>query len=74
MKTDTSLFLFEDAASELEITVDLAKIALMAKRAGGRYWIRMTGGDSLDVPPEPGLAIRTAWIAYQGKFNPTTDR
>lgn len=74
MKTEPSLFLFEDTTGEAELTVDLAKIALMAKRAGGRYWIRLTGGDSLDLPPEPGLAIRTAWIAYQGKFDPAKDR
>lgn len=70
--TQTSLFLFTN--NELEVTVDLAKVALMAKRIDGSYWLRMTGGDSLNVPAEVGVAIRTAWIAFQGKFNPATDR
>lgn len=73
MKPTPSLFVFEGEG--LEITVDLAKIAYMAKRADGSYWIRMTGGDSLNPPAAAaGVAIRSAWIAFQGKFNPATDR
>jgi hypothetical protein len=72
MKTETSLFVFEDGATE--IVVDLAKVALMAKRENGSYWLRVVGGDSLNIPAAPGLAIRTAWIAYQGKFDPAKDR
>ena len=75
MKNNTpSLFVFEDADRGLELTVDLEKVALMAKRASGNYWLRMVGGDSLDVPEVAGIAIRTAWIAFQGKFSPNTDR
>lgn len=73
MKTEPSLFVFDDG--ELEMTVDLAKITLMSKRADGTYWLRMLGGDSLHLQNGvAGAAIRTAWVAYQGKFNPTTDR
>lgn len=71
MNPTTSLFVFENDNNE--ITVDLAKIALMVKRADG-YWLRMAGGDSLPVKADAGVAIRTAWIAYQGKFNPATER
>lgn len=78
MKTEPSLFVYEaaedDTSATKELTVDLAKIALMNKRAGGNYWLRMTGGDSLDVPAPAGVAIRTAWIAYQGKFDPNKAR
>lgn len=72
MKTTPSLFVFEDGV--LELTVDLEKIALMTKRADGSYWLRVVGGDSLNVAAAPGAAIRNAWVAYQGKFNPATDR
>ncbi len=72
MKTEPSLFVFEDGTTE--ITVDLAKIALMAKRESGAYWLRTIGGESLQLPPAPGAAIRKAWIAYQGKFDPAKDR
>lgn len=72
MKPTPSLFVYE--AGALEITCDLDKVAFMAKRENGSYWLRMVGGDSLNLPPEPGAAIRTAWIAYQGKFDPSKDR
>ncbi len=72
MNTTPTLFAF--TTDTLEITVDLAKVALMAKRENGSYWLRLTGGDSLNIAAEPGAAIRTAWIAFQGKFNPATDR
>ena len=72
MKTEPSLFVYDDG--HIEMTCDLAKVALMAKRDNGSYWLRMVGGDSLNVPALPGAAIRAAWIAYQGKFNPTTAR
>lgn len=72
MNTTPTLFVFENGT--LEITVDLAKVALMAKRENGTYWLRFAGGESLNVAPDAGTAIRTAWIAYQGKFNPATDR
>lgn len=72
MKTTTTLFVFEDGARE--VTVDLAKIALMAKRYDGSYWLRMTGGDSLNLDAGVGVAIRTAWVAFQSKFDPAKDR
>ena len=72
MKTDPSLFTFTN--DTLEITVDLAKIALMAKRESGAYWLRTIGGESVQLAPEAGVAIRGAWIAYQGKFDPAKDR
>lgn len=72
MNTTPTLFVFTN--DTLEMTVDLAKIALIAKRENGTYWLRLTGGESINVAADAGAAIRTAWIAFQGKFNPSTDR
>ena len=66
-----SLFLFDDG--NLQMTVDLSKIALMSKRAEGSYWLS-TGGQSVTVPAVAAVAILEAWTAFQGKFNPKTDR
>ncbi len=73
MKKEPSLFVFDDG--NLYMTVDLAKISLIAKRpgGGGGYWLN-AGGQSIPVPQLAGAAIHDAWVAYQGKFNPKTDR
>lgn len=57
-----------------DMTIDLAMVALVAKRpVGGGYWLNL-GGQSIPMPEAAGVALREALIAYKGKFNPQTDR
>lgn len=64
-----SLFVFE------EYVIDLSKISLIAKRdLNPGYYLQMQGCTSLGIRQEAGDAIRTAWIAFTGKFDPAKDR
>lgn len=65
-----SLFTFHDAKTDICMTVDLAKLALVSKRPqGGGCYVNL-GGQSIPTPDNAGEAILGAWVAFQGKFIP----